>query len=120
MQALDSVPEATAMRFVLVLILSISLPLAGCSQFFVGFVSNPAGSALGITGTITTVAIGFVENSEGTRVTFTTVTFGNTGGTTAINFCGDERSRFPVNEVVRADYQAGTYCSTLIAITAQG
>jgi hypothetical protein len=108
------------MRFVLILILIISLPLAGCSQFFVGFVSNPGGSAVVITGTITTVGIGFVDNSQGTQVTFTAVTFGNTGGVTTVNFCGDKRSQFPVNQVVRANYQAGLYCSTLIAVTAQG
>ncbi|HTS59568.1 MAG TPA: hypothetical protein VMH03_18645 [Terriglobales bacterium] len=102
------------------LILILCLTLAGCSQFFVGFVSNPGGSPLGITGTITTVAIGFVDNSQGTQVTFTAVTFANTGGATTINFCGDKRSQFPVNEVVRADYRAGIYCSPLTAVTAQG
>jgi hypothetical protein len=108
------------MRLALVLILMVSLPLAGCSQFFVGFVSNPGGSAVVITGMITTVGIGFVDNSQGTQVTFTAVSFGNTEGVTTINFCGDKRSQFPVNQVVRADFQAGLYCSTLIAATAQG
>jgi hypothetical protein len=108
------------MRLLLGLILIVSLPLAGCSQFFVGFVSNPGGSALGINGTITTVAIGFVDNSQGTQVTVTAVTFANTQGSTTINFCGDKRVQFPVHEEVCADYWAGTYCSTLTAVTAQG
>jgi len=108
------------MRWMLDLVLILSLPLAGCSQFFVGFVSNPGGSPVVITGTITTVAIGFVDNSQGTQVTFTAVTFANTGGATTINFCGDKRSQFSVNQVVRADFQAGIYCSTLMAVTAQG
>jgi len=108
------------MRLMLGLILILSLPLAGCSQFFVGFVSNPGGSALVITGTITTVAIGFVDNSQGTQVTFTAVTFANTAGATTVNFCGDKRRQFSVNQVVRADFQAGIYCSTLTAVTAQG
>jgi len=109
------------MRLLLVPILMASLLLAGCSQFFVGFVSNPGGSAVGITGMITTVAIGFVDNSQGAQVSVTAVSFGNTGGTTTtINFCGDKRSQFPVNQVVRADFKAGIYCSTLIAVTDQG
>jgi hypothetical protein len=93
-RTLDSVLEATAMRLLLGMLI-LALSLAGCSQFFVGFVSNPGGGALGITGTITTVAIGFVDNSQGTQVTFTAVTFGNTAGATTINFRGDKTRPVP-------------------------
>jgi hypothetical protein len=92
------------------------LLLAGCGQVFVGFVSNP-GNHMQVSGTVSTVQLTFVNNSHGTSVTFTAVTFNNAGTVTTINFCGDQRSVFPIDRSAQAGFTTGVFCSTLITIT---
>jgi len=107
------------MRLLVLEIAILSLSLAGCGQVFFGFVSNPGGMGLHVTGTISVVQIGFYDNRLGVSGTLTAVTFVDAGTATTINFCGDQRSQFPIDQRVRADFNNGLYCSTLIAVTVQ-
>ena len=107
------------MRLVLLQIALLSPCFTGCGQFFFGFVSNPGGTGLHITGTISTVQRGFYDDRHGLSGDFTAVTFVNSGAATTINFCGDQRSQFPIDHIVHADFNTGIYCSTLIAVTVQ-
>jgi hypothetical protein len=102
-------------RLLLVPLIVISFLLAGCGQVFVGFISNP-GNAIRVSGTVSGVQIGFIDDGHGTSVTITTVTFFNAGTAATINFCGDQRSGFPLNRSVQADFSNGTFCATLIAV----
>jgi len=95
------------------------LSFAGCGQFFVDFVSNPGGTGLRITGTITTVQMGFYDDGHGVSENFNAVAFADAGAATTINFCGDQRGHFPIDQLLRADFNCGLYCSTLIAVTVQ-
>lgn len=81
---------------------------------FVGFVSNPGGTA-SITGTVTTVSSGLVSDLNGITPT-TTVTFENSELAVTLVFCGDKQSLFPLNTNVRAEYTAGVLCSVLTKV----
>jgi hypothetical protein len=86
-----------------------------CGGFsFVGFVSNPGGTA-SITGTVTAVSDGFVSDLNGITPT-TTVAFKNSEITVTMIFCGEQQSLFPLNTNVRAEYTAGVLCSVLTEV----
>jgi hypothetical protein len=99
----------------LLVFVGLSLLLAGCGQVFVGFVSNP-GNPMQVSGTVSRAQLEFFNDNHGTLINFTAVTFINAGTATTINFCGDQRSGFPINRVAQADFTTGTFCSTLIAV----
>jgi hypothetical protein len=103
------------MRFLLVSVIALSLLPAGCGQVFVGFVSNP-GNPMHVSGTVSMVQLEFYDDSHGTLINFTAVTFINAGTATTMNFCGDQRSGFPINQSAQADFTTGTFCSNLIAV----
>jgi hypothetical protein len=104
------------MRFVLIQFLALSLLLAGCEGVFVvGFVSNPGG-AVRVSGTVSIVQLGFVNDGSGASVTITAGTLINGGTGFTVNFCGDQRGRFPMNNLVRADFNKGVFCSSLITV----
>lgn len=102
-------------RLLLIPLLLLSVLLASCGQVFVGFMSNP-GNPGRISGTITAVQVGFVNNGTGTWVTVTFVTFLNGGRLTSVNFCGDQRSQFSINTFAQVQFNTGVSCSTLIAV----
>ena len=103
------------MRLLLAPLILLSFLLAGCGQVFVGFVSNPGGT-MRVSGTVSKVQLGFINDGHGTLITFTAVTFINAGSATTINFCGDEQSGFPINRLAQANFTTGTFCSTLITV----
>ena len=104
-----------ALRLVLTLLLAQSIATAGCDAFFVGFVSNPGGSRT-VSGTVSIVQLSFIHDVTGQTIQSTAVTFLNPGTATTVNFCGDEHLRFPLNSFVRADFNTGALCSTLVAV----
>jgi hypothetical protein len=105
-------------RLLLIPLLFLSVLLASCGQVFVGFVSNP-GSPGRISGTVSVVQVGFVSNGAGTWATITFVTFLNDGRLTSLNFCGDQRSQFPINTFAQVEFNTGVSCSTLIAVSTE-
>jgi len=90
------------------------LPLASCGSVFIGFVSNPGGATT-VNGIISVVILGSSQHPGG-LTTFTAVTFINPGNVVTINFCGDQRNLFPMNQSVRADFTSGLSCSVLIKV----
>jgi hypothetical protein len=90
------------------------LLLSGCGSFFVGFVSNPGGATT-ISGTVTTVNLGFVHDPSGTTAS-TAVTFINVGSAVTINFCGDQRNLFPINANIQVDFNSGVSCSVVVRV----
>lgn len=103
------------MRFLLIPLLVFSMPLAGCSGFVVGFVSNPRGTQT-VSGMVTAVQLGFLHDPSGATITFTAVTFMNPGNVVTINFCGDQGAEFPVNRSVRANFTMGVFCAALLSV----
>jgi hypothetical protein len=104
--------------FLLIAFLGLCLLSAGCSGFyFVGFVSNPGGTRT-VIGTVSIVNLGFVQDVTGAKITFTAVTFVNSGTAITINFCGDQRGKFPLNSTVSATFTHGIFCSNLVSVVA--
>jgi hypothetical protein len=101
-------------RCLQVLSLVALLQITGCGQVFIGFVSNPQLSPSSVSGIVIVVHLGSTTGIN--PVTFTSVSFNNAGLSNTVNFCGDQQSQFHVNQSVRADYNAGSQCSTLVAV----
>jgi uncharacterized protein YceK len=94
-------------------LMTLCLLLTGCGQIFVGFVSNP-GFPTTASGTVVTVQLLSTNGPNGVSVAFTAVTLNNnTGFSSTFDFCGDQRSRFPINQQVRVEFISGVTCSTL-------
>jgi hypothetical protein len=99
----------------IIILCAACIPVVSCGGFsFVGFVSNPGGTA-SITGTVTAVSNGFVSDLKGITPT-TTVAFKSSDITVTMIFCGDQQSLFPLNTNVRAEYTAGVLCSVLTKV----
>ncbi len=98
------------------LLLTASLLLAGCGQVLVGFVSNPQVPSSSISGVVIVVRLGSANDSNGQPVTLTAVTFSNAGLSNDMNFCGDQRSQFPLNQSVRVQFNPGALCSNLVSV----
>lgn len=110
--------EIRALKHLLPVCLSLfCLPLMSCEGVSVGFVSNPSGGAVqSITGTVSATSLQYYHDPSGTT-TFTSVTFVDSLGTsTTMNFCGDQRPLFPLDQTVRADFRAGFVCAGLVQV----
>jgi hypothetical protein len=87
-------------------------PLCGCgSQFFVRGAVNTAT----VSGTVSLVQLSSVA-SHGTFVTVTVVTFLQSGTSTNLNFCGDQRAQFPMERFVNASFTPGPVCGSILQI----
>jgi len=100
----------------LVPLLALVVVLAGCGAVFVGFVSNPGVVPSSISGTVTIVQLGFAADGLGNVVNVTLVTLVDLSMAKTMSFCGDQRTYFPLNHSVRADYTSGTLCATLVTV----
>jgi hypothetical protein len=69
-----------------------------------------------ITGSVSIVQLQYLHDGTGATIMFTAVTLINAGSALTVNFCGDQRAQFPINQLVRATYNTGTFCSTLTAV----
>lgn len=96
--------------------LLVLLLLTGCGQVFIGFVSNPQVSPSSVSGLVIVVHLESSNDANGNSVTFTAVTFSNSGFSSNVNFCGDQRNQFPLNQSVRAEFNPGTVCSNLVVV----
>ena len=102
------------MKRLLSLVLTVSLLVlcGGCGNvFFRGAIQT--GST--ITGSVSIVQISSVVDGMGTvQVTF--VTFLQNGTSSTIGFCGDQTILFPLNQTVRANFNPGQPCATIITV----
>jgi len=109
--------ESSAMRRVLAIQLVLAgLLLAGCGAVSVSFVSNPQLPPSSFTGKIAIVVLGTVNDPHGSPLTVTTTSFINAGLASTLNFCGDQRSRLTVGDVVRVDFTSETSCLFLVNV----
>ena len=88
--------------------------LTGCGNIFVRGAINPGSSS--VSGMISVVQLGAVIGDSGTTVQVTFVTFLQDGMSSTIGFCGDERSRFPMQQNVRANFTPGQTCASIVTI----
>ncbi|MGA9812671.1 MAG: hypothetical protein WBQ64_07845 [Terriglobales bacterium] len=99
----------------LLLAICMMVTLTGCGNvFFVGGALNPGTSS--ISGVVSVVQVSAVIGDSGTTVQVTFVTFQRDGISSTIGFCGDERDRFPMQQIVRANFTPGQNCASIVTI----
>jgi hypothetical protein len=84
----------------------------GCGNvYFRGALQNS-----NVSGTISVVQLSAVISGDGSMVNVTFVTFLQAGSSTTIGFCGDQRSQFPIDQFVRANFTPGQPCAGIVQI----
>jgi hypothetical protein len=100
-------------RLAVVSLVLLSLGLTSCGDvFFRGSILTTEQS---ISGTVSLVQLTVVSD-HGTSITVTAVTLLGQNAANSINFCGDQRSQFPMNQFVKANFNPGNACSTLVIV----
>lgn len=91
---------------------ALLISASGCgSKFFIrGAINTDT-----VSGTVSTVQITSVSDS-GTFVTVTLVTFLQSGMPSSVNFCGDQRAKFPLDTFVRASFTKSQACADILQI----
>jgi hypothetical protein len=91
----------------------LSLVLTSCGDvFFRGAILTTPQS---VSGTVSLVQLTVVFD-HGSSITVTAVTLLGPNRANSINFCGDQRSQFPMNQFVKANFNPGNPCSTLVLV----
>jgi hypothetical protein len=90
------------------------ITLTGCGNIFIRGAINPGTSS--VSGMVSIVQLSAVIGDSGSTVQVTFVTFQQDGTSSTIGFCGDERSRFPVQQSVRANFTPGQTCASIVTI----
>src|SRR5947208_13315930 len=102
------------------LLLSCLLPLylittlTGCGNIFVRGAISPTFSS--VSGSISIIQLSAIVGQNGTTVQVTFVTFLQNGTSSTIGFCGDQTSLFPLDQTVRANFNPGSSCATIITV----
>ena len=96
------------------LLLCLVLILPGCGNIFIRG-ALPAGSST-VTGSVSVVQLSAVIGENGTSVQITFVTFLQSGLSSTVGFCGDQRDQFPMQQIVRAAFNPGTPCASVVTI----
>jgi hypothetical protein len=96
------------------LVVSVITFCAGCGNVFFSASSQPGFSTT--SGLISIVQLSSVIGANGTTVEVTFVTFLQEGTSSTIGFCGDQGSRFPMNQTVRTDFIPGQSCSSIVGV----
>jgi hypothetical protein len=90
----------------------------GCGKIFVRGVLGGSGVVQTATGFVSIVQFTNVAGS-GTLIDVTLVTFLQNGSSTTVTFCGDQRSQFPMNQFVTANFTPGQPCAEVLTIVVQ-
>jgi hypothetical protein len=100
--------------FLVLSILCLVLALAGCGNIFIRG-ALPATSST-VSGSVSVVQLSAVIGENGTTVQVTFVTLLQSGVSSTVGFCGDQRSQFPMQQIIRAEFTQGTPCDSIITI----
>jgi len=87
---------------------------AGCGNVSLSASSQPNFSTT--SGMVSIVQLSTVIGANGTTVEVTFVTFLQEGTRSTVGFCGDQGSRFPMNQMVRTDFVPGQSCSSILVV----
>ncbi len=100
--------------FYLSLVTCLVTTLTGCGNIFVRGVLP--GGLSSVSGSVSVVQLSAVIGENGTTVQITFVTFLQAGTSSTIGFCGDQRSQFPMQQIVRAEFNPGQICASIVTI----
>jgi hypothetical protein len=101
-------------RLLSLLVLCLVLILPGCGNIFIRG-ALPARSST-VSGSVSVVQLGAVIGGNGTTVQVTFVTFLQSGLLSTVEFCGDQRSQFPMQQIVRAEFNPGQPCASIVTV----
>jgi hypothetical protein len=88
---------------------------AGCGKIFVRGALGGSGIVQTATGFVSVVQFTDVSGN-GTLIDVTLVTFLQNGSSTTLTFCGDQRTQFPMNAFVTANFTPGQPCAEVLTI----
>lgn len=101
------------MNRLLVVLVFACLPMTvSCGDIFVRGAINPGTQSAA--GTVTIVQFS-ASSGSGVSVTIITLTGNSTAHT--LNFCGDQRTLFPVDRQVQINFTPGPPCATVLTVT---
>jgi hypothetical protein len=98
-------------RLLTLLLVACVLSTASCGDIFVRGAINPGSQvASGVVSIIQFSAV----SGDGVSITIITLTSNGIG--TTFNFCGDQRTRFPLNRQVNVNFMPGNSCDSVVAV----
>jgi len=98
-------------RLVLLAVFAVLLSCIACGDIFVRGVINP-----GFQSTSGTVSIVQLNASSGSGVTITIITLLENNAASTLNFCGDQRALFPLEQQVQVNFRLGSLCASVLAV----
>jgi hypothetical protein len=99
-------------RLLVVLVVACLLTTVSCGDIFVRGAINPGTQS--VAGTVSIVQFS-AGSGTGVSVTIITLTGNSTANT--LNFCGDQRTLFPVDKQVQINFTPGQPCATVLTVT---
>jgi hypothetical protein len=94
------------------LVVCLTFGLVGCGNTSISGAIR-TGTASGF---VSIVQFSEIDSANGTvQVTF--VTFVQNGTSSTFGFCGDQRSLFPIDQTIRAEFAQGQTCNNILQIT---
>ncbi|MBZ5549623.1 MAG: hypothetical protein LAO22_16985 [Acidobacteriia bacterium] len=100
--------------FGLACLLALVLLISGCGNVFVRGSWN--GGTQTVSGVVSIVQLTVVVDGDNVSTQVTVVTLTNNFGSSTVSFCGDQRTRLPLNEFVQATFLPGQPCSDLFNV----
>lgn len=100
--------------FGLACLLALVLLSPGCGNVFVR--SSWTGGTQTVSGIVSVVQLTVVVHGDNVSTQVTVVTLTNNLGGSTVSFCGDQRTRFPLNEFAQATFTPGQPCSDLFTV----
>jgi hypothetical protein len=100
--------------FYLSLVACLTTTFTACGNVFVRC-ALPGGLST-VSGSVSVVQLSAAIGENGTTVQITFVTLLQSGASSTIGFCGDQRSHFPMQQTVRAEFNPGRTCASIVTI----
>jgi hypothetical protein len=96
----------------ILLVFGLIMIFPGCGNIFIrGAVPDSFST---VSGLVSVVQLSVAIANNGTTVEVTFVTFLQNGTSSLIGFCGDQRGHFPIEQTVRADFNPGQTCASIV------
>lgn len=98
---------------IILLLASLCVDVMACGNVFVrgALLTNSS-----ISGSVSIVQLSSVIDGSGSSVQVTFVTFLQEGTSSSMTFCGNQTSLFPLNQTVRAQFNPGGSCATIVTV----
>lgn len=100
--------------FGLAYLLALVLLIPGCGNVFVRGSWN--GGTQTVSGFVSVVQLTIVISDDNVSTQVTVVTLTDHFSSSTVSFCGDQRTQFPLNKFVQANFLPGPPCADLFSV----